>query len=37
MKKFLATFAAVTFFAGNVFAMKPVTIEDQGSFKNGNT
>jgi len=35
MKKFLATLAAATFFAGNVFAMKPVTIEDQGSFMAG--
>ncbi len=36
MKKIiLMTVLATTFFAGNVFAMKPVTIEDQGSFMAG--
>ena len=29
------TALAATFLAGNIFAMKPVTIEDQGSFMAG--
>ena len=34
-KTILMTVLATTFFAGNVFAMKPITIQDQGSFVAG--
>ena len=35
MKKFLATLTAASLFTATAFAMKPVTITEQGSFMAG--
>ncbi len=37
MKKFLATLTAASLICGTAFAMKPVTIVNQGSFMAGGT